>query len=299
MSLSADHYLRRLHSGSNRERLEAARFFAEQASPAHEQQLREALANEGVLWIKAALRRAIARLAPNDETIRVPSIDRDDLPAGFAAQVHAEALQTTTSQLIHEIEPVLGTLRLAAETEVPNFDGSATRTSLDRLDSLLAALSRLRHAATAPKIDECPLDEIIQGCIQSTTIPEGIKVLKSGPQPCVVDCDASLVSLACTNGLRNAIEATVAVGGDLSRLPITIAWGTTNTDCWISILDTGIGFKGNLQRAFEMGSTTKAGHLGMGLATAKQAVGSMGGQVLLAPNERGVRFEMRWPKPTS
>ena len=46
----------------------------------------------------------------------------------------------------------------------------------------------------------------------------------------------------------------------------------------------------------EIGSTTKAGHLGMGLATAQQALISLGGSVRLIPAERGVRFEMRWPK---
>ena len=36
--------------------------------------------------------------------------------------------------------------------------------------------------------------------------------------------------------------------------------------------------------------------LGMGLATAQQAMTSLGGSVRLVPGDRGVRFEMRWPK---
>jgi signal transduction histidine kinase len=170
---------------------------------------------------------------------------------------------------------------------------------LDRLDELLAAFSRLRRAASAPKTEEFSLDELVQRCIQETAVPEGVHIQKAGQQPCVVDGDISLISLCLNNGLRNAVEATLATQGDLKALPITVAWGQTDIDCWISIVDLGIGFKGNLQRAVEMGKTTKPGHLGMGLAIANQALTSMAGKLTLVPNQRGVRFEMRWPKSTS
>jgi signal transduction histidine kinase len=299
MPRNPDIFLRRLRSTSNKERLEAARYFAEHAESAHEQQLRAAIASESVLWIRGALRRALARISPNPEPYAsIDSIAPDDLASGLAAQVHADALETTASQLMHEIEPLLGSLRLAAESEVPGFDSSATRRSIDRLDEFLAALSRLRRAASAPKIEEFSLDEVIQRCILEAPAPAGIQIQKSGPQPCIVYGDSGLVSLAFTNGLRNAIEATNALAIDAPRAAITVAWGTTDVDYWISIVDLGIGFKGNLQRAFDIGTTTKPGHLGMGLATASQAATSMSGRILLVPNERGVRFEMRWPKPT-
>jgi signal transduction histidine kinase len=297
--LSADLMFRRLRSDSATERLEAARYFAQYALPEHERPLREAVARERVLWIKSALRRALARISPTPALDTANgSIDRDDLPAGFAAQVYAEALEMTASQLMHEIEPLLGSLRLAAETEVKDFDLSGTRRALDRLDEFFAALSRLRRAASAPKSEEFSLDETIQRCIEDTQIPETIQVQRAGTQPCIVEGDSSLVSMSFANGLRNAVEATVAAGGDSGRLPIAIGWGTTDVDNWVSVVDVGIGFKGNLQRAFDIGTTTKAGHLGMGLAIANQAMASMGGRIVLVPNDRGVRFEMRWPKKT-
>jgi signal transduction histidine kinase len=297
MSPSAETIYRRLQSESANLRLEAARYLADHAGPQDEPQLREALARERVQWIRSALRRAISRVSPNATIEPLDrSIDRDDLPAGFAAQVHAEALETTAAQLMHEIEPLLGSLRVAAMEEISGFDQSNTRRALDRLDDFLAALSRLRKAASAPKSEEFSLDEVIERCIHDTSIPEGVQVQRSGPQHCIVEGDSSLVSLAFCNGLRNAIEATVAAGGELSDRPVVVTWQTTNIECWISIVDVGIGFKGNLERAFQIGTTTKAGHLGMGLAIAEQAVASMGGRVLLVPNERGVRFEMRWPK---
>jgi signal transduction histidine kinase len=300
MPQSAEHFLRRLQSETQTERLEAARYFASHAVSSQEGALRDALARERVHWIRAALKRALAKILPNAEfTSAEASVDRDDVPERFAAQVYADALETAASQLIHEIEPILGTLRLAAEGEIQNFELSNTSRNLNRLDDLLSAFSRLRRAASAPKTEDFSLDEAIQRCIQETQIPDGIHIQKAGPQQCIVVGDSSLVTLCLSNGLRNAIEATMALGADAKKPPIAVAWGQTDIDYWISIVDSGVGYKGNLLRAFEMGTTTKQGHLGMGLAIAHQALGSMGGKLLLTPNQRGVRFEMRWPKLAS
>jgi len=298
MSENAEQLFRRLRSDNATERLEAARFFAVHAVSAHEQELREALARENVHWIRTALKRALARMSPDDESDgAAKSVDVDDNPARFAEQVYADALEEAASQLIHEVEPLLGALRLASEREVADFEESRTRQHLDRLDQLLDSFSRLRRAAGAPRIEQFSLDEVVQRCIQEVIVPEGVLIQKAGVQPCVVDGDTTLISLCISNGLRNAIEATSAVAaGNLSSLPIIVAWGHTDVDCWVSIVDVGIGFKGNLERAFAMGTTTKTGHLGMGLTIAKQALSSMSGQLLLVPNPRGVRFEMRWPK---
>lgn len=291
--------LKRLASESSAERLEAARYFALHAVETHEGSLREALAKESIPWIKGALRRALSRISHDAGQFATSNVDQDDAPEGFTAQVFAEALETTTAQLVHEIEPILGTLRLSAELEVPNFEHSQTRKSVDRLDDFLAALSRLRQAASAPETDEFQLDELVQECISATNTPDGLVIQKAGPQHCVVSGDRKLVQLCFQNGLRNAIDATLEKGGRFDEQPITVNWGVTERDTWVSIIDLGIGFQGSVSRAFQIGTSTKAGHLGMGLAIASQALASMGGTVVLVPNERGVRFELRWPTGSS
>ena len=300
MSQNTDGLFRRLKSDLPTDRLEAARYFARQARPEDEPRLREALAIENVLWIRTALSRALARISPKvqDDPPQASSLDADDVPARFAAQVYSDALEAATAQLIHETEPLVGALRLSAEAEIQDFASSRTRRNLDRLDQFLEAISRLRRAAGAPKYEEFSLDEVVNRSIQEFQVPEGLHIQKAGPQPCVVEGDSSVIALCFDNGLRNAIEATVATGADLSSRPVTVSWGHTDVDCWISIVDLGIGFKGNLQRALEMGTTTKLSHLGMGLAITNQALKSMAGKLLLVPNPRGVRFEMRWPKRT-
>lgn len=286
---------RKLNSNDPRERLDAARYLVDNAKKMHAAQIDAALGNETVPWVRSALLRALQKIRQNSPTKR--SKRKQELTVLDTAQIYSNALETTAAQIIHEIEPILGSLRLSAEIEVPQFDGSDTQRGLDRLDALIIALSCLRQAASAPKVRELTLDHCIYIWVDEEISGRSIGLLRAGPQDCLVEGDQGLIYLGFINGLRNAIDATKALSVEDDNYPdIIVNWGTTDIDNWVSIVDSGIGFRGNLTRAFDIGSTTKANHLGMGLATAQQAMTSMDGSVRLIPGERGVRFEMRWPK---
>jgi hypothetical protein len=288
---------RKLGSSDPRQRLEAARFLAENARQENAGQIEAALGIESVAWVRSALRRALQRVRPD---IPPTTADSVELSAIDTAQIYSDALETTSAQIIHEIEPILGSLRLSAQADVPNFDTSDTSRGLDRLDALVSALSRLRRAASAPKVEELALDQCIYSWIEEEIFSRPVRVLRAGPQNCIVEGDRGLICLCFVNGLRNAIDATTALTVENEKYPdVTVNWGSTDVDVWVSIVDIGIGFRGNVARAFDIGSTTKAGHLGMGLATAQQAMTSLDGSVRIIPDERGVRFEMRWPKTGS
>ncbi|MDH4983968.1 HAMP domain-containing sensor histidine kinase [Aminobacter anthyllidis] len=289
---------RKLGSVDPRERLQAARYLAEHANAKQTGVIESALAVETVAWVTSALKRALQRAQPTKSAAR--TLDRVELSADQTAQIYSDALETTAKQIIHEIEPILGALRLSAETEMTNFEGSDTKRGLERMEALVAGLARLRQAASAPKLEEFALDQCIFAWIAEEVGQKPVSVLRAGPQETVVEGDKGLVYLTFVNGLRNAIDATLALPVEDERYPeITVNWGSTDIDVWVAIVDVGVGFRGSLSRAFEIGSTTKAGHLGMGLATAQQAMTSLGGSVRLIPGGRGVRFEMRWPKATA
>lgn len=289
---------RRLGSADPRERLDAARHLAHHADAKQIGLIEGALAVETVAWVISALKRALQRARPTDSA--ATSSPRVDLSADQTAQIYSDALETTAKQIIHEIEPILGALRLSAETEMVSFEGSDTKRGLDRMEALVAGLARLRQAASAPKLEDFALDQCIFAWIAEDVGQKPVGVLRAGPQETVVEGDKGLVYLAFVNGLRNAIDSTLALSLEGEHYPeITVNWGATDIDVWVAIVDAGIGFRGSLSRAFEIGSTTKAGHLGMGLATAQQAMTSLGGSVRLIPGERGVRFEMRWPRATA
>ncbi len=289
---------RKLESRDPRDRLEAARYLAEHADNKQIVLIEKALAVEPVAWVSSALKRALQRARPDGDGLRMQ--ERIDLSPDQTAQIYSDALEATAKQIIHEIEPILGAIRLSAETEIGDFEGSDTKRGLERMEALVAALARLRQAAGAPKVQEFALDQCIYAWIAEETELKPVSVLRAGPQQTVVEGDKGLVGLAFANGLRNAVDATLALAVENKKYPeITVNWGVTDVDVWVAIVDSGIGFRGNLTRAFEIGSTTKAGHLGMGLATAQQAMTSLGGTVRLIPGEIGVRFEMRWPKATA
>ena len=286
---------RKLGSTDPRERLDAARYLAEHADAKQIGLIEGALAVETVAWVSNSLRRALQRARPTDSV--TPGPERVELSADQTAQIYSDALETTAKQIIHEIEPILGALRLSAESEMANFEGSDTKRGLERMEALVAGLARLRQAASAPKLEDFALDQCIFAWIAEEVGQKPVGVLRAGPQETVVEGDKGLVCLAFVNGLRNAIDSTLALPVEDERYPkITVNWGATDIDVWVAIVDAGVGFRGSLSRAFEIGSTTKAGHLGMGLATAQQAMTSLGRSVRLIPGERGVRFEMRWPK---
>lgn len=288
---------RKLGSADPRERLEAARFLAESAQPNQAELIERALATETVAWVTSALKRALKRAKPVEACL--PDRGRVDISPEQTAQIYSEALETTAKQIIHEIEPILGSLRLSAEVEVPEFEASNTKSGLDRMEALVAGLARLRQAASAPKLQEFSLPQRIYSWIDDETRNGTVNILRAGPQECDIEGDAGLVCLSFTNGLRNAVDATAALMQDTEKCPdVIVNWGVTDVDVWIAIVDSGVGFRGNIAGAFEIGSTTKAGHLGMGLATAQQAMTSLGGSVRIFPLSRGVRFEMRWPRAT-
>ncbi len=292
---SIDSVLRRLRSENPSERLEAARFLANNARAAHAKSIREALAKETVVWVRGALQRALERCAPA-QTMSSPSeVDQDDFTADFAAQVHAEALETTTAQLLHEVEPLVGSLKLAAQGDIANYETSLTKTVIDRLDSLLEALARLRRAASAPRMEEFDLSVFLDELLAELDPRPPIVVQRVGPDHLILIGDKTLLRMCVLNGLRNAVDATLALADGVEQAPLTLAWGSTNKEAWVSIVDLGIGFAGSIQRAFDIGTTTKEGHLGMGLAITQQSMKSMSGRVLLVPNKRGTRFELRWP----
>jgi signal transduction histidine kinase len=191
---------------------------------------------------------------------------------------------------------VLGVLRVYAAKEIPTFETSNTKRYLDNLDSVLGAISTLRRAAAPAKPQQVDLAELIDNLLAREALNRSVQLQTAGPRPCLAVTDSALLSIVVTNGLRNAVESTEACAPELTG-PVIINWGATDVDYWISIIDHGRGIQASIDRVFEVGSSSKPGHLGMGLPTARQAARSLHGDVWIAPRkESGVAFEVRWPK---
>jgi sensor histidine kinase regulating citrate/malate metabolism len=117
----------------------------------------------------------------------------------------------------------------------------------------------------------------------------------AGPAPLLVQGDPSLITIAVTNGLRNAIEACLPVATSDHKPAIVINWDATDRDYWISILDEGIGFHGSIPGAFEIGTSSK-GHSGHGLPALRAAMISLSGTAELIPQkDKGCVLTLTWP----
>ena len=208
-------------------------------------------------------------------------------------QIHAAAIEETTQRLVHEIQPILGRLKVHASQEIHDYELSKTSVEATRLEQLITAIDSLRQAAATPVYKEFDLATLVDQIIRSENATGTVKVQQAGPKPLMVLGSAHLVGLIVGNALRNAIEASTTV---TSAEPVVVNWGSTDCDHWVAVLDRGPGLPVGSHKVFEMCSTSKKGHLGMGLALAKQAAQSLNGSLELAPRSpSGARFEFRWP----
>jgi len=277
------------------DRLRGARCLVRTCIPDDKITLQNALQKESNKWVKGAINKALQTLQ-TEASIPV-EVGAQDEEEKIIEQITAETVEETTRRLVHEIRPILGRLDVAARSEIPNYDSSESRSQWLRLDRLLTGIDKLSHAASAPIFKEFDLPSVLAEVVSGEGGSRNVTIECTGPKPFIVLGAATFVELIVANAVRNAIEASEG----LPRTePIVVTWGASDRDYWIGVLDRGCGLPPGSQKIFEIGSTTKKGHSGIGLATAKQAALSMNGKISLVPREHGgVRFEFRWPKPAN
>jgi signal transduction histidine kinase len=284
-----------LRSRSPHERLKAAQYLAKHLDPNDLAALREARMTESVAYVKRRLDAGIKRRAGTSAE-RVSGVSPEpDLPAGIRREIWAKAAEQVYGTLLHELEPRIGQIREAAKVEIPEFGTSRTKSRLDHLERILQGISGLRKAASTPKIEEFDLALLIRDIAGVEIGDRPILVSQQGKQPLLIRSDQRLLSLAISNGLRNAIEAVESVPAGQEPHAVVITWGETEVDYWIVILDRGPGLIGPFDAAFDIGGTTKQGHSGYGLPIVRRAMETLEGSATLAPAQGGgARLELRW-----
>ena len=203
-------------------------------------------------------------------------------------------LQESADRFVHELRKPVGRARLYAEKEIDNYKDSRTYKELSRLQEFLEGIQALATAAGTATLTEVDLHALIVEEAAAVGEVEGApRIELRGPARLDVIADPALVRLAVSNALKNAVEAVVAAESDE---PITVSWGATDLEHYVAILDRGPGVPPVAEPLFEIGTSSKRGHVGLGLAIARQASRSLGGEIVLSNLEEGLtRFEMRWP----
>ncbi len=281
-----------LASSSSHDRVVGARLLSRTARPGDRERIAAALAAETVVWVRKALEDAL-RKASDGRTptvVMTGAFEEPDPREEDSARAWAEAV----ASLLHEINPILGLLRVDAPREIADYERSRCKAHVDRLAAVLQAFGDLGHAsATRPQVEEFDLAECLRASVEGLGEQNPFEVEFNGPTPCLADGDARLLDLCITNAIRNAIEAQRAAKVETALL---VAWGVTDRDYWVSILDRGVGLPASFIHAFDVGKTSKKAHRGLGLAIARRAARSLRGTAALRPREGGgVAFELRWP----
>jgi signal transduction histidine kinase len=210
-------------------------------------------------------------------------------------EAYVKSVRNVTERVLHQLNPLIGDIEQAASAELKNFDASQTKARIGQIKLQAEAITKLYNAAKPAVFEEFDLATLIKNCLPNDLEHNRCMLSFAGPAPLMVQGDSSLVTIAVTNGLRNAIEASVPVASADHKPAIIVNWNATDRDYWISILDEGVGFHGSIVGAFEIGTSTK-GHSGHGLPGIRAAMLSLSGSADLIPQkDRGCALNLSWP----
>ncbi|MBY5391028.1 sensor histidine kinase [Rhizobium leguminosarum] len=296
--MTREEALEHLTASSAHLRGQAARVLGAVGSASDLPSLRRAQKLETVSYVNYALQDSIRRLLQQQPPELLAPDENNVISEDVRRQIYGQAVEWITGFLLHEIASPIGLVRLAAKRELADrWDGSESKRHLESVVRVFEAIETLKNAAAVPRPQEFDLAALLDELI--ATFPEDITgwISAIGTRPFVIKADPSLIRMVAVNGLRNAVESLQTVGRPPQTHDVTINWGETDVDYWLSVLDHGIGINGPIETAFEIGNSTKKNHTGFGLAIARQAVETMIGSLNLEPaKDGGALYTARWRK---
>jgi len=303
--MTRDQALELLVSPSSHDRFQAARTLEKLALNADHSALRKALHKETDAYVTKRLEKAIENCLQDSGHKHQQVSLKEDVSEIIRAQRSA-AIEWISGLLLHEIGAKIGLIELHAKQEIINYESSKTRKDVLFLQDIFDGIASLRSASATPKFEEFAMSTLIDEIIDIESEQKNVVISRVGERPGIVLGDRTFLKLAICNGVRNAIEAVLSVRNQtedeteeqLNITDIIVSWGLTDTDHWVSIIDHGPGIS-NGDQVFNIGTTTKSGHIGFGLAIAKQAMDSMEGSIkLIGSAGGGAIYELRWGKTT-
>ena len=156
----------------------------------------------------------------------------------------------------------------------------------------LLTLSRIEGRTVEQKLAELDLCELLPEFVQrlgGIAMERKKEIALSLPeQPVVVTADEELLGRAVTNIVSNCLR--------YAKAKIDVSFFLRETNAVIRIQDDGPGIREeDLPHLFERFYKGKGGNFGLGLAIAKSAVQSVGGEIKAYNGETGAVFEITLP----
>lgn len=275
------------------ERLAAARYLQFWAVPADIPALRAAIQRESVSWVRRALESGLLRLGDqNSRSVDLEALVQNEAEQSADAAALARARIART--VVHELEPIAGAIRYYASQEIAKYDDSRTSLHVNRLSRILRAIETLGTISTAPRRTAIDLARVLAGVVEAERLAYRETLTVDGPRVLPIVSDADLIQLIVGNGLKNACEAALQLPDTPSV--VSVLYGATDREVWVTVVDNGAGLPlGSSEQLFEMGTSTKQDHLGVGLTLASEGARALGGSIKLSSDGAGTRFELTFP----
>ncbi|ROP38641.1 sensor histidine kinase [Saccharothrix texasensis] len=284
--------LEALSSAVPSERLEAARFLQFWAVPADISVLRTRLQVEPVGWVRRAIEDALLRLGDAPEQ----HANLDDFTANKDGSVDesARARVKITRTVVHELSPIAAAIEYFAGAELNGYADSQTKKHVDRMIRFISAIDTLGGISSKAVPKEANLAVVVANCVEAQQIAFKIHIEVDGPSSVHAYTDPGLVELIISNGLKNACEA--VIDPQVAVPVVTVLYGGNDREFWVNIIDNGVGMPiGGNEKLFDIGTSTKKGHLGMGLALCGEAADSLDAKIRLSSGDRGTKFAVVIP----
>ncbi|GAB1044641.1 MAG: hypothetical protein SPiBPW_30100 [Shewanella algae] len=229
-------------------------------------------------WLRSALlgiaNSSKVKVDVTDQA-QLEGVDSEDIFDKDA--IKSEAISESIGQVLHELEPIIGSLKVFAEREVNNYPISRVKHELDKLDEVLETFEDWRRVEQSPTFRNVNVYEIILTEVERISPKSKVEIRIDVSKDLFYVLSPALLRIILSNALRNAVESSNQPTAR-EKNPIIIRGGSTADSVWFSIIDDGLGLKSEKAILLKSRHTTKPGNRGLGLAIINKAVISMGGK---------------------
>jgi len=282
-----------LQSLSPEKQIDRLRALKESATTEQKTLLQIAATESGNAWLRSALLdiNSSENITTNKEIQPQTTEQFIDIDA-----VKSEAISESIGQIIHELDPIIGSIGVFAKAEIPNFEDSETKAELDKLMEVLEIFEDWRRVEQPPKYKEVNVFLEIEKEVARLSDKSKVYIQIDFPKDLTFILSPALLRIIISNALRNAVESSNQPTFR-EKNPIILRGSATDKFIWFSIIDDGLGLKDTKEVLLKSRYSTKPGNRGLGLAIVAKAVNSMGGRWDLKDSRPyGAEFYFELPK---
>lgn len=285
--------IRELQSLSPEKQIDRLKVLKESATTEELAILQIAALESGNAWLRSAL----LDITNSEKIVATKQIQPQateqviDLDA-----VKSEARSESIGQIIHELDPIIGSICVFAKSEIPNFEDSKTKAELDKLNEVIEIFEDWRRVEQPPKYKDVNVFLEIEKEVARIFDISKVNIQIDFPKDLTFVLSPALFRIIISNALRNAVESsnqpTIR-----EKHPIILRGSATDKFLWLSIIDDGLGLQDTKEVLLKSRYSTKPGNRGLGLAIVAKAINSVGGNWDLKNSKPyGAEFYFELPK---